>query len=254
MIFPGERARTTLTSSMSDRQKGLSFYVLTFFMAVAVAISGPADDDRLQILNMAVIAPTMILCVSYGVAWLVGVLDFHVEADALTNLLINVVLISLYAVLEEIGWRGYALPHLGRDGSIRAALLVGFLHGVWHLPLMLLTTAYNPAGNRLITVPVFLAVVTGAGLVYAYLLWTSGSLWPVAIAHGTLNAALGTFQQAAVTRDPATAAYVTGETGVFTLAAVGITAAALAGRYSRATKAGNVARSLTTSRDTRGLR
>jgi membrane protease YdiL (CAAX protease family) len=72
-------------------------------------------------------------------------------------------------------------------------LLVGFLHGVWHLPLMLMTTAYNPAGNRLITVPIFLAVLTGAGVIYAYLRWTSGSIWPVIIAHGTFNAVLGSF-------------------------------------------------------------
>jgi hypothetical protein len=97
---------------------------------------------------------------------------------------------------------------------------------------MLLTTAYNPAGNRLITVPIFLAVLTGAGVIYGYLRWTSASLWPVIIAHGTLNAVLGTFQQAAVTPDPATAAYLTGETGVFTLAAVATAAVVLARRHA----------------------
>jgi len=255
---------------MSDRQTGVLFYILTLTMAVAVAQLGPGDDGQLQILNMvtptigvlllllvltldgysragwaqlalhrpgwrawplALIAPTAIMCVSYGAAWLVGVLSFDFEADDVINLVINIVIISLYATLEEIGWRGYLLPHLGSDGNMRAALIVGFLHGTWHLPLMLLTTAYNPAGNRLITVPIFLAVLTGAGVIYAYLRWTSGSLWPVVIAHGTLNAVLGTFQQAAVTPDAATAAYLTGETGVFTLAAVGITATALARRY-----------------------
>jgi len=185
---------------------------------------------------LALIAPTAILCVSYAAAWLVGVLSFDFKADAVINLVINIVIISLYAVLEEVGWRGYLLPHLGSDGNMRAALIVGFLHGVWHLPLMLLTTAYNPAGNRLITVPIFLAILTGAGVIYAYLRWTSASLWPVIIAHGTLNAVLGTFQQAAVTPDPATAAYLTGETGLLTLAAVGITATALAKRYPRTAK------------------
>jgi membrane protease YdiL (CAAX protease family) len=257
--------------SMSNLQKGVLFYALSLIMAVAVALLGPDDDDLLQILNMltptvavllmllvltpdgyhragwaqlalhrpgwrswplALIAPTVIMSVSYGAAWLVGVLSFSFEGDALLNLIINIVIISLYAVFEEVGWRGYMLPHLGGDGSMRAALVVGFLHGVWHLPLMLLTTAYNPAGNRLITVPLFLAILTGAGVIYAYLRWTSGSLWPVIIAHGTLNAVLGTFQQAAVTPDPATAAYLTGETGVFTLAAVVIVAAVLARRYS----------------------
>jgi hypothetical protein len=56
---------------------------------------------------------------------------------------------------------------------------------------------------------------------------------PVAgvIAHGTFNAVLGRLDQAAVTTDVGNAAYLTGETGVFTLAAVWITAVVLARRY-----------------------
>jgi len=262
--------------SISNLQKGVIFYVLTLIMAVAVVIFGPDNDDQLQILTMltptigvlllllvltpdgyhragwaqlalhrpgwrawplALIAPTAILCVSYGAAWLLGVLSWDVEADILINLVIAILINSLFAVFEEIGWRGYMLPHFGPEGSFGAALVVGFLHGVWHLPLMLMTTAYNPAGNQLVTVPVFLAVLTGAGIIYAYLRWTSGSLWPVIIAHGTFNAVLGRLDQAAVTTDVAAAAYLTGETGVFTLAAVWITAVVLAKRYPSIRKA-----------------
>ena len=259
-----------MLGSLSNWQKGVIFYVLTLIMAVAVVIFGPDNNGRLQILNMltptvgvlllllvvtpdgyhrsgwaglalhrpgwrawplALIAPTAILCVSYGVAWLVGVLSWNFESDVLINLIIAILINSVFAVFEEIGWRGYLLPHFGAPGSFGAALLVGFLHGVWHLPLMLMTTAYNPAGNRLITVPIFLAVLTGAGVIYAYLRWTSGSIWPVIIAHGTFNAVLGSLAAAAVIPDAAAAAYLTGETGLFTLAGVGITAFVLARRY-----------------------
>jgi uncharacterized protein len=256
--------------SLSNWQKGVIFYVLTLIMAVAVVIFGPDREGPLQILNMltptvgvlllllvvtpdgyhrsgwaglalhrpgwrawplALIAPTAILCVSYGVAWLVGVLSWNFESDVLINLIIAIMINSVFAIFEEIGWRGYLLPHFGAPGSFGAALLVGFLHGVWHLPLMLMTTAYNPAGNRLITVPIFLAVLTGAGVIYAYLRWTSGSIWPVIIAHGTFNAVLGSFAAAAVIQDTSTAAYLTGETGLFTLAGVAIVAVVLARRY-----------------------
>jgi uncharacterized protein len=256
--------------SLSNWQKGVIFYVLTLIMALAVVIFGPDNTGRLQILNMltptvgvlllllvvtpdgyhrsgwaglalhrpgwrawplALIAPTAILCVSYGVAWLLGVLSWNFERDFVINLVITILINSVFAIFEEVGWRGYLLPHFGAPGSFGAALLVGFLHGVWHLPLMLMTTAYNPAGNRLITVPIFLAVLTGAGVIYAYLRWTSGSIWPVIIAHGTFNAVLGSFAAAAVTPDAAAAAYLTGETGLFTLAGVAIVAVVLARRY-----------------------
>jgi uncharacterized protein len=72
----------------------------------------------------------------------------------------------------------------------------------------------------LIVVPLFLAVLTVAGIFYGYLRNASGSLWPVVIAHGTFNAVLGTLAGAAVIDNPNTAAYVTGETGVFTLLAL----------------------------------
>jgi uncharacterized protein len=73
-------------------------------------------------------------------------------------------------------------------------------------------------------VPLFLAILTVAGILYSYLRNASGSLWPVVIAHGTFNAVLGALAGAAVVGNPATAAYLTGETGVFTLLALIIVA------------------------------
>jgi uncharacterized protein len=190
---------------------------------------------------LALLAPTAVLVASYGAATLVGVVSWRFESDAAINLAITIVINSFFAFFEEIGWRGYMLPKLASGYPRMAPALVGFLHGVWHLPLMLLTTAYNPAGNRLIVVPLFLAILTVAGILYGYLRNASGSLWPVVIAHGTFNAVLGTLAGAAVTENPTTAAYLTGETGVFTLIALVIVAWMLA-RRPAARKEGQLAR------------
>ncbi len=41
---------------------------------------------------------------------------------------------ATYGFGEEIGWRGFALHRLQSGGWIRAAVIIGVLWGVWHLP------------------------------------------------------------------------------------------------------------------------
>ena len=47
--------------------------------------------------------------------------------------------IFVLVIGEEIGWRGYAQPALERDRSpLAAALILGVLWGLWHLPTFVL--------------------------------------------------------------------------------------------------------------------
>lgn len=48
--------------------------------------------------------------------------------------------IGLAALAEEPGWRGYALPRLlSRYNPLLAAVLLGLIWGLWHLPIYILT-------------------------------------------------------------------------------------------------------------------
>ena len=46
------------------------------------------------------------------------------------------IMVYLYAMGEEYGWRGYALDRLQANWTpLQASLILGFIWGAWHLPL-----------------------------------------------------------------------------------------------------------------------
>ncbi len=91
---------------------------------------------------------------------------------------------------EEIGWRGYLLPRLTALGERRALLLSGLVHGLFHLPVVLLPSLYLPAGNRAIIIPMFLTTVAAAGVLMGWLRLRTDSVWPAVLAHPTHNVAI----------------------------------------------------------------
>jgi membrane protease YdiL (CAAX protease family) len=140
-----------------------------------------------------------------------------VDADSLFVL----VVFTIVFMGEEIGWRGFLLPRIAQMTSFRnAALATGLAHGLFHLPLYLIGSSYMPDGSRSIVVPIAMVVFTFAGVVYAWLLRLSGSVWPVSLAHNSFNLAFQTLGPAAVATSPAALAYVAGETGLVTLALI----------------------------------
>ncbi len=166
--------------------------------------------------------PLLVLACSFETATLLGVARWQWPAGAtwgqfLPNLLIGLLINTLFALGEEIGWRGYLLPKLLALGPVRAALLGGLLHGIWHLPMILLTPFYHGDGNRWIVVPLFLLTLSVGGIFYSYLRLTSDSVWPAALGHGAFNLFWGMFTDLAVPLAPLALEYLAGESGILTL-------------------------------------
>lgn len=116
---------------------------------------------------------------------------------------------------EEFGWRAYLLQKLmirfanpgfvaGASASVssdapnsasgfyaagarKAALLTGILHGVWHLPLILLTASLTP-GVTVLTPVAYLLFTCSLSILLSWGTLNSGSVWPAAVGHGTVNA------------------------------------------------------------------
>ena len=87
-------------------------------------------------------------------------------------------------LIEEPGWRGYALPRMQRNHSaLWAALVLGVVWALWHLPEML-----GDPGERE-PVPYVFSLVAQS-IVFAWIYnSTRGSLLLVIIFHGAMNTA-----------------------------------------------------------------
>lgn len=90
------------------------------------------------------------------------------------------------ALIEEVGWRGYALPRLqARYGALVASLLLGLIWGCWHLPQWLI-----PATGQADKWPfsIFLLHTVAFSVLLTWLHnCSAGSLWPVILAHTAFN-------------------------------------------------------------------
>jgi uncharacterized protein len=100
---------------------------------------------------------------------------------------VPVLLVALVipAVLEEVGWRGYALPRLQRRlGPLSASLVLGVVWAGMHLPLWLLPD-FGFADQ---SIPLYVAQVMAISVVLAWLYnATGGSLLLTGIAHAAVN-------------------------------------------------------------------
>jgi uncharacterized protein len=173
-----------------------------------LAISAPALIHAAGLAILAITGLTMLMApqISGSVAGIV--------LDVLIEFFISTVL----ALCEEVGWRGYMLPRMQGFSVIAALLITGFLHGLWHMPILLTTNYYHSTGNIWIVAPLFLITLTLAGVFYGFLrLWT-GSIWPVAIAHAAANTAWNVSVKVSQTKSPVVVEYVGGESGIIMIA------------------------------------
>jgi membrane protease YdiL (CAAX protease family) len=188
---------------------------------------------------IAIAMPVAVLAGAEAVVALTGLTGTDLSAfPNVPDLAIQLVIVGLFSLAEEIGWRGYLLPLVeqGWPGSrTLAAARVGFLHGLWHLPVALVVSgAYLTDGPRWLTVPLFLAVLTTAGVLYGWLRDRSGSVWPAAVTHTVFNVTLGIIFNVFPSDDLDTVVLVGRETGIATLGLLVLAAAFLTTRRTPA--------------------
>ncbi|SEA23763.1 CAAX protease self-immunity [Bowdeniella nasicola] len=114
--------------------------------------------------------------------------------EVLVAQIISIVFFSLLNIIpalgEEIGWRGWLMPHLSHLGVLPMIVFSGIAWGLWHLPLLLLGYNY-PGANPIVAAGAMTGMCTLVGALLYWVRLRTDSVWPAAIGHGALNAAAG---------------------------------------------------------------
>jgi membrane protease YdiL (CAAX protease family) len=96
---------------------------------------------------------------------------------------------TLFALGEELGWRGFLLPLLLPLGNWQAILLSGVIWGVWHAPVIL--QGHNYPTHPVLGVFMMVVFTILLGTIFSWLYLETRSPWAPALAHGTTNAVAG---------------------------------------------------------------
>jgi len=185
---------------------------------------------RPKYLLAALLLPVAIVIPAYALVWITGLsvpdfqrlshvakLNFGLDAGPWLSLLVilavGLIIDSIMAAGEEIGWRGLLLTELGqRTAKPRAALMVGALWAIWHWPGILFGGYTSPIAPIWYSITCFTVMVLGWSMVLAWLRFRSGSLWPAVLMHGAHNLVIQAVFDA-ITPAKSTGAYLTGEFG-----------------------------------------
>jgi uncharacterized protein len=131
------------------------------------------------------VLPMLVPC-ALGLSVLLG--GSAPRVDATIPIVLVMFVFSIFpgsALGEELGWRGFALPHLQTDRSaLGASLVLGAIWGAWHLPLWLTGTESHP----LSLFPAFVFTVIAASVIYTWMYnSTGGSLLIIVLFHAASN-------------------------------------------------------------------
>ena len=159
----------------------LLFPIISVLTGVVTVLFGIADfDPNLTMINeslsalpeSAAVSPALIIAAQIGAAFTIA---------PLFNM--------LFAMGEELGWRGFLLPKLLPLGQWKAILISSVIWGFWHAPAIV--QGLNYPGYPIAGVFMMVVFTLLLGAIFSWLYLNTKSPWAPALAHGTVNAVAG---------------------------------------------------------------
>jgi uncharacterized protein len=134
-----------------------------------------------------------------GATWGEGVQEFGVNPFAILPALFFA---TLPPILEELGWRGYALDRLQMNWSaLSASMVLGVVWAAWHLPLFFIEGSFQreEVGFATLGFWLFMIGIVALSVVFTWVYnHTSRSILGIILLHGWVNFTAETIEVADV--------------------------------------------------------
>lgn len=105
------------------------------------------------------------------------------------GLIAGITINAVAAFGEELGWRGFLLHEFRNMKFLKASLIIGFIWGIWHAPMILMGHNYPQHPEAGILMMTIFCMLLSPLLMYITI--KAKSVIAAAIAHGTMNAIAG---------------------------------------------------------------
>ena len=160
--------------------------------------------------------PILYAGLAYGIIWLLGFggINEAYQFRPVRLILIGTVFNIVFAAGEEIGWRGFLVPHLYKKMNFTATCLVtGLIWSLWHFPLVIsgIYLAKMPMVPQLILMVVTITCMT---FPISWLRLKSNSVWPAVLLHASHNLYIQWLFDPLTTETSALSKYMIGESGI----------------------------------------
>lgn len=165
-----------------DRYGGIYLFVVTFLIAamvLSVGLGFQQINAALEPLSSEIVDEPYPFNDPILVTFLTIIASFTLAA------LFN----SLFALGEELGWRGYLLAKFAPLGVGRASLVIGLIWGVWHAPAIYM--GYNYPGHPYLGMLPMVWFTVGWSVILTWLRLETKSVLAAAFGHGLINATAG---------------------------------------------------------------
>ena len=144
---------------------------------------------RWYIISLLAIPGLMILTLLVDTLFSMASVSGFSLGEFLRTFLTALPIFFIFAIVEEVGWRGYLSPKLASIGTnpFLAAGLVAVVWASWHLPYIRELTWVYSAEDLGTFLPRFYLVSFSLALVFGEIRNSAGSFWPAVLMHAVAN-------------------------------------------------------------------